>query len=211
MRSPALAASLDALIREPGWRSALEDRPADVSEADHRKTVLVNAFSRTLGQLGQYRFVAETTVLRPTKDRPLYSLVYATRSERGLKVFRASQVKAMVQQDIVRGAAKMTASTHASDQVEMFPSFSEVAPVPSTVLLGRELKSAETSLIACLHSAASPPIWSDVWPQILERHVVTHTQVNEVANRLRLAGTVVFPDWAPRQRAPRDGDRLVLP
>jgi len=211
MQSPALAASLDALIREPGWRSALEDRPTDVSEADHRKTVMVNAFSRTLGRLGKYRFVAETTVLRPTRDRPLYSLVYATRSERGLEVFRASQVKAMAQQDIVRGATKMAAHTQASDQVEMFPSFSQVAPAPSAVLLERELKSAEASLIACLPSATSPSMWSSVWPQILERHVITRTQINEIANRLRLAGTVAFPDWAPRQRTPRDGDRLFLP
>lgn len=208
MQSPALAASLDALIREPGWRAALDERHPEINEADHRKSVLVDAFARTLGRLGGYRFVAETTVLRPTKDRPLYSLVYATRSERGLEVFRASQVKALARQDHVRGTAKMTALANASDQEEMFPSFSEVAPNPSTNLLERELKAAENFLLARLTLAAAPSVWSEIWPELLERHMITRTQASAIANRLRIAGVIAFPDWRPRQRLPRDGDRL---
>ena len=52
---------------------------------------LVNAFSDSLRQIGNYGYVAETAVLRPTKDRPLYSLLYCTRRKEGIDVFRDCQ------------------------------------------------------------------------------------------------------------------------
>ena len=37
----------------------------------------------------------ETPVLYPTKDRPFYSLIYATRSNKGIEVFRECQHDAL--------------------------------------------------------------------------------------------------------------------
>ena len=62
----------------PGWRSRLVDATAVAGEtlADVRKGILVEAFSDTLGSIGNYEFVAETPIFRPMKDRTLYSLIY---------------------------------------------------------------------------------------------------------------------------------------
>ena len=38
----------------------------------------MEAFADCLTRIEQYRYAAETTVLRPVKDRPLYCFFYAT-------------------------------------------------------------------------------------------------------------------------------------
>lgn len=208
IQSSSVVASLDELILDPTWRARLEARPAHVAEADHRKIVLVDAFSRTLAQLGQYTHVAETTVLRPLKDRPLYSLVYGTRNSKGIEVFRSSQIKALGQQDWVRGVTKLSAAEAASDQTEMFGSLSEMAPDPSVAFLAEEERRAKQLLLTLVPAAPASVRWPDLWPKILERHVVTKTQVKQIANELRIAGTLLVLDWAPKQRTLDDHNRV---
>jgi three-Cys-motif partner protein len=208
IQSSGVAASLDELILDPTWRARLEARPAHVTEADHRKTVLVDAFSRTLAQLGQYTHVAETTVLRPLKDRPLYSLVYGTRNSKGIEVFRSSQIKALGQQDRVRGLTKLSAAEAASDQTEMFGSLSEMAPDPSVAFLAEEERKAGALLRQLVPAAPASVRWPDLWPRVMERHVVSKTQVKQIANDLRRGGALTVLDWGPRQRTLDDHNRV---
>jgi len=212
IQAPGVAASLDELIIDPTWRDRLiEPRPAGVTEAEHRKTVLVDAFAATLGQLGRYPYVAETTVLRPLKDRPLYCLVYATRKPKGIEVFRGCQVKALQQQDLIRGVTKLNVAAAARDQTEMFGSFSEMAPDPSAAFLADEARLAGQLLHALVPPAPGAAMWGDLWPKVLKRHVVTLTQVKQHAKDFKKAGAVTFLDWAPKQQVPGDQDRLNRP
>ncbi len=208
IQSSGVAASLDELILDRAWRARLEARSADVTEADHRKTVLVDAFSRTMAQLGGYTHVAETTVLRPLKDRPLYSLVYGTRNSKGIEVFRSSQIKALGQQDRIRGLTKLSATAAASDQTEMFGSLSEMAPDPSVAFLAEEERRAKQLLRTLVPAVPASVRWPDLWPRILERHVVTKTQVKQIANELRSDGTLIVLDWGDKQRALDDHNRV---
>ncbi|WP_164513072.1 three-Cys-motif partner protein TcmP [Caulobacter vibrioides] len=208
IQNSGVAASLDELILDPTWRARLEARPLHVTEADHRKTVLVDAFSRTLAQLGQYTHVAETTVLRPLKDRPLYSLVYGTRNSKGIEVFRSSQIKALGQQDRIRGLTKLSATAAASDQTEMFGSLSEMAPDPSVAFLAEEERRAGQLLQDLVPAAPGSVRWPDLWPRIMERHVVTKTQVKQIANDLRRGGILTVLDWGPKQRTVDDHNRI---
>lgn len=208
IQSSGVGASLDELILDPTWRVRLKARPTHVTEADHRKTVLVDAFSRTLAQLGQYNHVAETTVLRPLKDRPLYSLVYGTRNPKGIEVFRSSQIKALGQQDRIRGLTKLNAAAAASDQTEMFGSLSEMAPDPSVAFLAEEERKAGQLLRTLVPAAPASVRWPDLWPRIMERHVVTKTQVKQIANGLRRDGVLTVLDWRPNQRTVDDHNRV---
>jgi hypothetical protein len=86
---PAVALRLDELIPFGDWRSKLDavERTGDASPKE-RKAILIEAFGQSLKRLGNYDYVAETTVLRPLKDRPLYCLFYATRHPKGIGVPR---------------------------------------------------------------------------------------------------------------------------
>jgi three-Cys-motif partner protein len=212
IRAPEVQRGLYELIPNSVWRDRLAIPPASgLAEAEHRKRVLVEAFSSELGRLGDYRFVAETTVLRPTRNRPLYCLVYGTRSPVGLRVFRESQIKALRQQDMIRGRTKLTTSAAATGQNELFGSLSEMAPDPTTAFFDAELEQAEQLMKAVTPSAPDSALWRHIWPQVMERHVVSQAQLNQLAGELHRQGILQCSDWGHRKRVPDDGYRLQRP
>lgn len=212
IRTPEVERGLHDLIPNSAWRDSLAAPPTPgVAEAEHRKRVLIDAFSAELGRLGDYRFVAETTVLRPTRNRPLYCLVYGTRSPVGLKVFRESQIKALRQQDMIRGRTKLTTSAATTGQNELFGSLSEMAPDPTTAFLNTELKQAEQLMKVVTPSAPASAPWGRIWPQVMERHVVSQAQLNQLAGEMHRQGILYSSDWGPRKRVPDDGYRLQRP
>lgn len=147
-------------------------------------------------------------VMRPIADRPLYSLVYGTRSPSGLEVFRTCQTKALSKQDEARGITKLRAAADSSGQAEMFGSLSDMAPDPSAEILAAEERMAEAFLLNLLRPDGV--LWSEVWPQVLERHVVTRSKVNEIANRLRKTGRISIAPWERRQRKPDETNSIRL-
>lgn len=212
LQKPQVAASLDRLLLAPGWRAALAASPAaGVSQADHRKTVLVDAFAATLRSLGDYVHVADTTVLRPTHDRALYSLVYGTRSVTGLEVFRDCQIKALREQSQVRGVAKLNAIAIASRQNELFGSLRDMTPDPTADFFDGERRAAGEVLLNLVPNAPDTVRWIEVWPKVLARAIVTRAQVNALAADLRKSGALTFPDWEARKRVPDDSYRLFRP
>ncbi|KAK0332221.1 hypothetical protein LTR94_025766, partial [Friedmanniomyces endolithicus] len=163
LQKPQVAASLDRLLVAPGWRAQLAASPdAGVSQADHRKAVLVEAFAATLRSLGGYAHVAETTVLRPTQDRPLYSLVYGTRSVTGLEVFRDCQIKALRAQSQARGVAKLNAVAASSRQNELFGSLSDMMPDPTDQFLEDEHRAAGEALLNLVPATPTAVRWAEV-------------------------------------------------
>jgi three-Cys-motif partner protein len=108
INEPKVVAGLDELIPLGNWRTALAEgeRNGGLSP-EERNEVLVNAFSDSLRQIGNYGYVAETAVLRPTKNRPLYSLLYCTRRKEGIDVFRDCQIAALEEQSRTRAAVKI--------------------------------------------------------------------------------------------------------
>jgi three-Cys-motif partner protein len=105
-----IVAGLNELIPHGDWRSKITEAEAQGRGSltpEDRKTVLVGAFKESLAKLGNYPFVAETTILRPLKDRPLYCLCYATRHPKGIEVFRDCQIKALQEQSATRAAVKL--------------------------------------------------------------------------------------------------------
>ncbi|UDL93340.1 three-Cys-motif partner protein TcmP [Lichenihabitans sp. PAMC28606] len=211
---PKTAESLDLLFDDRGWRAQLNVPVSHgMSTAEYRKKVIVNAFSASLRRLGGYKHVAETTVLRPTMDRPLYSLVYGTRSSMGLEVFRNCQIKTLRKQADARGVAKLNAAVAASDQGEMFRSLTGLAPNPAEAFLGVEECLAQVLLRDLIPASPAKAAWCDLWPKVMEQHVVGKARINQFAGDMRRAGTVSFTGWGARQRSPDDknlASRAVL-
>ena len=201
IQAPEVKRGLHELIPNSAWRDQLATPPPPgLAEAEYRKRVLVEAFSSELRRLGDYRFVAETTVLRPNRDRPLYCLVYGTRSPVGLKVFRESQIKALHQQDMIRGRTKLAASASSTGQNELFGSLSEMAPNPTTVFFDAEVAQAEKLMKVLTPTAPDSAPWGRIWPQVMERYVVSHAQLNQLAGELHRQGVFCCSDWGHRSK-----------
>src|SRR5262249_33993836 len=131
IKDGAVASSLDELMPHGDFRQKLAEAEKAHPEglgSEGRKAVLVDAFGKTLSRLGNYAYVAETTVLRPLRDRPLYCLFYATRHPKGIEVFRDCQVKALTEQSKTRATTKVRHAETSSGQKELFQSLHDMGP-----------------------------------------------------------------------------------
>jgi hypothetical protein len=204
---PKIIAGLNELIPRGSWRASLkaaQEVSGGMLTSDARKTILVGAFNESLAQLGGYNYVAETTVLRPLKDRPLYCLCYASRHRAGIKVFRDCQMKALQEQAAARAGARLKHTEATSGQNELFESLHDMGPDKLDAALKREKSAARTALLALTPEAPGVIKYEDLWPQVLSRHIIRLTELNALAAELRKSGELLFPDWVTGKRVPQD-------
>ena len=209
-----IVAGLNELIPHGDWRSKIteaEEQGRGSLTPEDRKTVLVGAFTESLAKLGNYPFVAETTILRPLKDRPLYCLCYATRHPKGIEVFRDCQIKALQEQSVTRAAVKLQHAAKTSGQAEMFESLHDMGPDELNAFLANERQQAERSLLELTPQKPAAIRYDKLWPQVLARHVISLPQVNNLAVKLRKAQALEFPDWEKRKRVPQLNYRTWRP
>ena len=124
MKDPAVVGGLDELMPHGEFRgqlAQLEGVRPDGLASEKRKAVLVDTFTKNLSRLGNYKYVAETTILRPSKNRPLYCLFYATRHPKGIEVFRDCQLKALTEQSKTRAAIKVRSAEDSTGQSRAIP------------------------------------------------------------------------------------------
>ena len=204
----AVTTGLDELIPYGDWRSKLDaaERSGHVTP-DERKTILVEAFARSLKQLGKYDYVAETTVLRPVKDRPLYCLFYATRHPKGIEVFRDCQVATLREESRTRAATKVKHAATTTGQGEFFESLHDMAPDKLESFLQDQLIEAEKTLLELAPKSPHFLTYESLGAQVLARHVVRRPDVNKIAARLHRAKQLLFPEWEKGRRVPQPGYR----
>jgi hypothetical protein len=209
-----IVTGLNELIPHGDWRSKIaeaEKQGGGNLTPEARKTVLVGAFTESLAKLGNYRFVAETTILRPLKNRPLYCLCYATRHPRGIEVFRDCQIKALQEQSATRAAVKLQHAAKTSGQAELFESLHDMGPDELNAFLAGERRRAERSLLELTPQKPAAIRFEALWPEVLARHVIRRPQVNELAVKLRNTHALEFPDWEKGKRVPQPSYRTWRP
>jgi len=205
MKDEKLVTGLNELMPFGDWREKLES----ATTSDERKAVLTDAFSKSLLQLGQYKYICETEILRPTKDRPLYSLFYATRHDTGIEVFRDCQVRALEEQSKTRAVTKVGDAEKKTGQTELFHSLHDMAREDDvSPLLETQRKAAERTLLVLTPIQPSSILYKDLWPQVLARHIIRRPDVNKLAVALKANGRLLFPDWEKQKRVPQPDYRV---
>src|SRR5262249_29344218 len=195
IQDPTVVAGLDELIPFGNWKARLEEaecRAPGTLTPNERKTILVGAFTQSLAQLGGYAYVAETTILRPVRDRPLYCLCYASRHPRGIEVFRDCQIKALNEQSRTRAATKVKHAATTSGQGELFESLHDMGPDELASYFERERKDAEKTLLELTPKRPASVQYDKLWPEVLARHVVRRPDVNAIAASCARLGSYCF-------------------
>jgi three-Cys-motif partner protein len=206
IKDAQIEAGLNELIPVGDWKLGLQD-----AEPARRKTIIVNAFAQSLKTLGNYDYVAETTVLRSVKDRPLYCLFYATRHPKGIEVFRDCQIAALREESKTRAATKIKHAISESGQSEMFDSLHDMALDKLESFLTSECTDAERTLLLLVPKAPSYIRYENLQAQVMARHVIRFTDVNKIATRLYKEKKLLFPDWEAGKRKPQPDYRTQRP
>jgi three-Cys-motif partner protein len=215
MSQPVTIRGLDELMPGSGWQQQLREAEAEFGHyglsMDDRKDVLVGAFGDSLKQIGGYPYVAEITVLRPLTDRALYCLLYGSRHEIGISVFRDCQMAALKTQAATRAEGKVRDKAARSGQTEMFESLLDMAPDKTQAMLDEQKRRA-TELVRELTPRAPQSIpYRTLWATVLAKHAVRRTDVNAICAAMWKSGELLFPDWEPRRHVPQDCYRVQRP
>jgi three-Cys-motif partner protein len=214
IKDPVVVSGLDELIPFGNWRAKLDDAERNQRgglTTDERKAIIVEAFAISLSKLGEYEYVAETTVLRPESDRTLYCLFYATRHHTGIEVFRDSQIKAMKEQSITRASIKMKSVQTRTGQGEIFQSLHDMAPAQLSSFLIGERQKAEIAFLQLVPEEPHSIIYGRLWPKILSQCVIRLTDVNKIGAQLRRSGRITFLDWEMGRKVPQFSYRIQRP
>lgn len=212
MPSPTIHAALEALMPQTDWRKQLDaiaPHPGQ-SIADARKDVLVGAICKAIGRLGSYPYVMETPVLFPLKDRTYYSLIYATRSTKGIEVFRDCQHTTMKMQDEVRSGLQLARRDEATGMTDMFGVAPTVDDFSARWMAEQEM-GARAAFLSDVPTAPGTRTYGDVWPRVLARHGVRKTRLGRIAAEMRKSGEIDFLDWGQKKQVPDDGYRMSRP
>jgi three-Cys-motif partner protein len=210
MTAPDTVQGLDELLPIQGWRSelaAVEGAP-EKSRPELRKRILIDAFRRVLTERGNYPYVADVPVLRPLRDRQIYSLIYATRSPAGIDVFRNCQIKTLVEQEAVRSATKVALQGATTGQADFFGTSIGLGPDPIEAFLDRQRQEAEKTLMDIL-GRSKQMTWGKLWPLVLARHAVRRPELNAIAAKLKKEGKVAIPALRAPKRVPSDEFEII--
>ena len=151
--------------------------------------------------------MAETTVLRPLKDRPLYCLFYATRHPKGIEVFRDCQVSALKEESKTRASAKIKHAATTTGQTEFFESLHDMAPDKLESFFENQLTEAREKILNLAPRGPRFVTYEWLRAQVLSRYVVRSPDVNRIAAGLYKEGRLLFPDWEPNRRVPQPNYR----
>jgi three-Cys-motif partner protein len=211
MGDSKIVAGLNALMPHGAWRIQLAaiDALGGGDRSATRKAVLAEAFRATLMAEGSFTYVAEIPVLQRIKDRTLYSLFYGTRHAKGIEVFRDSHVKTERQQAKVRAATKQGLEEAKTRQPSLFGDNAELAHQDISDFLAAESLAARSMLLELAKAGSGSATYGEIWPRVLEKHVLTKPDLNAIAGELRKSGALAFPGWQPRKRVPEDSYVMV--
>lgn len=212
MPNAAIQAALGSLMPKTNWKQQLDSiAPAPgLSRADARKQVLVGAICEAIGRLGDYPYVMETPVLFPLKDRTFYSLIYATRSTKGIEVFRDCQHVSLRKQDEVRSGLRVAQRDERAGMIDMFGALPTEDDFAARWMAEQET-SARAALLAATPMAPGTTTYGNLWPRILARYGVRKVRLGRMTAELRRSQQLEFLDWGSRKQVPDESYRMSRP
>lgn len=122
----AKAASYNSLYGGPEWFDEFRDL---THEGWSREDAVLEVYRRRVQRFGNFAYVTSTRVKSPGQDRTYFHLVYATRSWKGINVFRSVEEKAASEQEMAGAVAKDHVRTRDDRQTGLFDHL-PVAPGP---------------------------------------------------------------------------------
>lgn len=191
--------SLDLLFPyTENWRHQV----SECNNAIERKSLIFELFAQNLGRVGEYEFVSQTEILKPTKDRALYALFFATRHQKGIKEFRQQQVKALRQQSETRGETKIKAKESRTGQTEMFKSANEITSNPTEEILQSQRDEARQFILEIVPKKPDNVLYVNLRLETAKRYIVKFADINQICNQLKNEKLIEFPNWEEGRKVP---------
>lgn len=175
-----------------------------------RENALTHRARLVLARMGNYRYSPAITVDEEAIDRCRYKLIFLSRHNKGILVFRNAQRAALQMQAFNRSSQ---ISIKKAKETGMDDLFRGLEPVNPGERSAREIQigvgegiSFATDLIN--QAGRGGITWAELWPRVLEEKVITFSDLGDAICQLRKEGRITIPAWTPKKRKPDDDYRF---
>ncbi|MDM8005772.1 MAG: three-Cys-motif partner protein TcmP [Phycisphaerae bacterium] len=189
--------SFEALFATDAYRN----RIAGLKGQDREDTV-VRAYMDAVQCEGDFRHVCPAIVLRSEKDRTHFHLIYATRSLRGVEVFKAAEKTAMKVMEQARAKAQQRSRVQKSGQQELFRSEDMHDPSYYEGLRNRYLTQA-CHLIEDVFRQSPRALYDTLWSQVMALPLVWESDLKKWIGDWQKSGAVEIEGLEPPEKTPK--------
>jgi three-Cys-motif partner protein len=169
-----------------------------------REDQLVRAYTDMIKCTGGYAHVCPAIVLHPQMDRTHFHLIYATRSTKGLEVFKDVEKRAMEVMEKARAKAQQDRRVQKTGQMEMFASEDVHDPTYYEGLRDRYLRSAYGQVLAVVRTSDRCS-YDDLWLDAMSFGLVWESDLRGWLAEWAKAGYIRVEGMRPRERVLKRG------
>jgi len=165
-----------------------------------KESQLIEYYKQRLKILGDWKYVSNSKILYPDKDKTYFHLIYSTRNLKGLREYKKIDNEMLDEQRKVRERIKL------KGQQSLFPEHKGKDDFYYTIYQDQR-RALENYLPELLknHKEIS---YEDILKHVLEWEMIFEEDVKELILNYLNEGKVEISEWHSRRRKPRDGDKV---
>jgi three-Cys-motif partner protein len=194
--------NFDSLYGDASWRGEL----AGLS-GDHRDDAMVRLYAQRVQKAGGYSFICYTPVLHREDDTTHFHLIYASRNEKGVEVFKEAERRAVDVMEQKRAQAQQTKRT-AGGQSLLFGAEEMHDPGYYSKLRALYLDRARRKVQEVLEGQNSLS-YDDAWRLAMKHPLVWERDLKDWIARWRKEGRLEIGGLSPKED-PKRGKRTLL-
>jgi three-Cys-motif partner protein len=181
----------------------VKDQVLALTDPQEREDALFTTYAQNVKKTGEFAYACAAIILYPDKDRRFFHLIYATRSRKGVEVFKEVEQRAMGLQEQTRAKVKQRKRVEKSQgQLELFAAEDMPHSNPIEGLRSRYLERARQAVLTRLQVGIPVP-YEDVWDLALSAPLVWECDLKDWISGWRNDGAFRINGMKPRERVPK--------
>lgn len=147
-------------------------------QGQDREDEAVAQYRKQIAKTGHFNYTAAAMVLHPLIDSTRFHLIYATRNDKGIEVFKEAERKAMEEQERERAEAQHKRREAKTQQPSFFSAQESYDPSFYESLRDRYLAQSKDRVLHVL-KANRRAFYDDIWAAALESPLVWESDLKE--------------------------------
>lgn len=171
-------------------------------EGQEREDAAVEEYMKQVSTAGGFPYPSMAMVLHPHISRSHFHLIYLTRHQKGIEVFKEAEKNAMKQMETTRAKSQQNRRVKKSKQPELFPDEEGEVSTHYVSLRQRYLGKARHAIWT--HVAENQSVlYDDLWSAAMRVPMVWQDDLKDWIKEWKDSSQIKIDGLAPRERVPK--------
>jgi three-Cys-motif partner protein len=170
-------------------------------EGEEQEDEIVRSYANSVRHAGRFNYVCTLPVMKPDKDSFHFHMIYATRHDRGVEVFKETEKSVIPFMHETRAEAQERRRFEQSGQSSMFPAEARYQEKRFTRFQLRNVELAKGHLREQL-KLSHEILFDDAWATVMQYSAVSLADLHDWLREWEAGGLLEITNKIPRQRWP---------